>query len=63
MDWMPADEGWQAMAETRDAGRREKLHDAVAEVVDEGTSTGLLARQEAVSMLPVLVLAPHLQSG
>ena len=63
LDWMPADEGWQAMAETRDAGRREKLHDAVAEVVDEGTSTGLLARQEAVSMLPVLVLAPHLQTG
>ena len=63
LDWMPADEGWQATAETRDAGRREKLHDAVAEVVDEGTSTGLLARQEAVSMLPVLVLAPHLQTG
>ena len=63
LDWMPADEGWQAMAETRDAGRREKLHDAVAEVVDEGTSTGLLARQEAVSMLPVLVLAPHLRVG
>lgn len=63
LDWMPADEGWQAMAETRDAGRREKLHDAVAEVVEAGTSTGLLARQEAVSMLPVLVLAPHLQVG
>ena len=63
LEWMPADEGWQATAETGDAGRREKLHEAVAEVVDAGTSSGLLARQEAVSMLPVLVLAPHLKPG
>jgi tRNA (cytosine34-C5)-methyltransferase len=41
-------------------GRREKLHEEVAEVVKEGTAAGLLARQEAVSMLPVLVLAPAL---
>jgi 16S rRNA C967 or C1407 C5-methylase (RsmB/RsmF family) len=41
-------------------GRREKLHEEVAAVVREGTAAGLLARQEAVSMLPVLVLAPAL---
>ena len=42
------------------AGRRQKLPEEVAELIRVGTDAGLLARQEAVSMLPVLVLAPAL---
>ena len=75
LPWMPNREGWQVVS-TRAAGddedshhhhhrrrRREKLPAAVAEVVDRGATAGLLARQEAVSMLPVLVLRPHLRAG
>ena len=43
--------------------RRPTLHPAVAKIVDEGVHAGLLARQEAVSMLPVLTLAPTLCAG
>lgn len=72
--WMPEGEGWQALpaAEEETAAgpgdrgvggggrgrRRDTLPEEVAEVIREGTSAGLIARQEAVSMLPVLILAP-----
>jgi len=59
--WMPDGQGWQAIGSTKASAvpnRRDKLHPDVFDVVRDGTEAGLLARQEAVSMLPVLVLAP-----
>ena len=73
LPWMAHGMGWQALPVTRDADddsaaaqastRRPTLHPAVAKIVDEGVHAGLLARQEAVSMLPVLTLAPTLCAG
>ena len=64
LPWMPPGQGWQALGAGGDANAgRERLHPDVSRVVDEGVGVGLLARQEAVSMLPVLVLAPTLHPG
>ena len=64
LPWMPPGQGWQALGAGGDADAgRERLHPDVSRVVEEGVGVGLLARQEAVSMLPVLVLAPTLAPG
>ena len=64
--WMPPGEGWRAVdaaADAERAGHHRKLHPEVAAAVARGVDAGVCARQEAVSMLPVLALAPRLRAG
>ena len=64
--WMPPGEGWRAVdtaADAERAGHHRKLHPEVAAAVARGVDAGVCARQEAVSMLPVLALSPRLRAG
>ena len=64
--WMPPGEGWRAVdaaADAKQAGHHRKLHPEVAAAVARGVDAGVCARQEAVSMLPVLALSPRLRAG
>ena len=64
--WMPPGEGWRAVdavADAKQAGHHRKLHPEVADAVALGVGAGVCARQEAVSMLPVLALSPRLNAG
>ena len=64
--WMPPGEGWRAVdaaTDAKPAGHHRKLHPEVANAVARGVDAGVCARQEAVSMLPVLALSPRLRAG
>jgi tRNA (cytosine34-C5)-methyltransferase len=64
--WMPPGEGWRCLdpvADQAQAGHHRKLHPLVANAVTVGVANGVCARQEAVSMLPVLALSRVLKPG